>query len=567
MLKRFLTIFVVFIVIIFSFVICAKKEAGKLDILITQGKIVDGMGNPWFYGDLGIRGDTIVEIGDLSGKEATKTIDAKGMVVSPGFIDMHTHCDRGLGLPETNANLNYITQGVTTVVTGNCGGSVSLKVAETKAKWEEQGIGTNAVFLVGHGTIRRAVMGIEPRESTPEEIEKMKEILRQSMREGAWGMSTGLEYSPGIYSNTEEVIDLAKVVSEFDGVYITHKRSEREYVREAVEETIRIGEEGDLRADISHLKLCGKNYWGLMEDVVKMVNDARTRGIYVTADMYPYNTASSGPISSYIDFPEDMEPLTELREKMRDRNLSKEERGKFKDQYMEELEKALSDPSKRAQIKEATSFGLPLGLHNRQSAFARWGWDSFPVVVTKKNTHLLGKVISELAEEQNRDPFDIVEELFLEERDEIHLATGAMSEDDMKLAMKEDWLMFSSDGSALKYDPENPAHPRNYGSFPRVFRKYVREEGVLSMEDAVRRMTTLPASLLQMKDRGMLARGYKADIVIFDPDTIRDNATHADSHQYSTGIEYSIINGKIGIENGEYNGSLNGKLLLLTENK
>ena len=567
MFKRWLTIFGVLTILVFSCLVCAKKEAGKFDILITNGNIVDGTGSPGFSGDIGIIGDTIVEIGDLSGKAANKTIDAEGLAVTPGFIDMHTHCDGSLGRPNTKANLNYITQGVTTVVTGMCGGSVSLKVAETKAKWEEQGIGTNAVFFVGHGTIRREVMGMEPREATDEEIEKMTTIIRQSMEEGAWGLSTGLEYVPGRYAKTEEVIALAKVVGEFGGAYINHKRSEREYVREAVKETIRIGEEGGIAADVTHLKLCGKNYWGLMGDVLNLINDARNRGIKVAADMYPYNTASSGPITRYINFPEDMEPLAELRKKRNDRNLSKEDREMLKEQYMDELEKALSDPSKRAQIKEATSLGLPLGLHHRPSAFARWGWDSFPVVVTKKNTHLLGKVISELAEEQNRDPFDVVEDLFLQERDEIHLATGAMSEDDMKLAMKEDWLMFSSDGSGTVYDPQRPVHPRNYGSFPRVFRKYVREEGVMTMEDAVRRMTSLSASFLQIKDRGILTKGYKADVVIFDPETIRDNATHADSHQYSTGIEYVIVNGNVSIENGQYNDSLAGKLLLLTENK
>ncbi len=567
MFKRWLTILSALIVVVFSFALYSEREAEKFDILIENGKIVDGTGNPWFYGDIGITGDTIVAIGDLSGKDAAKTIDARGFVVSPGFIDMHTHCDRGLGRPDTNANLNYLTQGVTTVVTGNCGGSVSLKVAETKAQWEDQGIGTNAVFLVGHGTIRREVMEMEPREATDEEIKKMQAILRQTMEEGAWGMSTGLEYVPGLYANTEEIIALAKVVGEFGGIYSTHKRSEREHVREAVKETIRIGKEGSVRANISHLKLCGKNYWGLMKDVVKMVNDARAEGIYIVADMYPYDKASTGPLSGYINVPEDMEPLVELRKKMRNRELSDVEREKLREQYMDELAKALSDKSKRAQIKEPTVVGFP----NRPSGIARWGWDSHAIVHAKKNTHLIEKTISDLAEEQKRDPFDILVDLFIEEGDDMHLSTGTMSEDDMKHAMRQDWLMFSSDGSTSpikkKGEKPRPGHPRAYGSAPRVFRKYVREEKVLTLENAVRKLTSLPASFLQMKDKGLLLREYKADIVIFDPETIQDNATYSDPHKYSTGIEYVIVNGKMSIENAEYDGALNGKLLLLTENK
>ena len=565
MFKRCLTNLTVSIVIVFSCVVCAKKEAEKLDILITNGNIVDGTGSPGFSGDIGIIGDTIVEIGDLSGKAANKTIDAQGLAVSPGFIDMHTHCDGGfgggLGNPESKANLNYITQGVTTVVTGNCGGSVSLRVAETKSKWEKQGIGTNAVFQVGHGTIRKAVMGMEPREATDEEIAKMQAILRQAMEEGAWGVSTGLEYVPGLYANVEEIIALGKVVSEFGGIYSTHKRSEREYVREALKENFQVGKESGVRVNISHLKLCGKNYWGMMEVVAKLINDARAEGIYVVADMYPYNMAATTPIRSWFNFPENMEPLAELKIKMRDRSLPNGEREKFKEQYMEELEKALSDQAKRAQIKEATVVGLP----NRPSGVATWGWDSYAIVHAKKNTHLIGRVMSDLAEEQKRDPFDIVVDLFIEERDDVVLSGGALSEDDMKYAMRYDWLMFSSDGGALAYDPQNSVHPRNYGTFPRVFRKYVREEGVMSMEEAVRRMTSLPASLLQMKDRGQLVRGYKADIAIFDPETVRDNATYAEPHQYSTGIEYVIINGNISIENGKYNDSLAGELLLFNK--
>ncbi len=560
--KRHPILLVLVTMALFFCTLCSQKDSAKFDILIINGKVIDGTGNPWFYGDIGIKGNTIIEIGNLKGRNAIKTIDAQELVVSPGFIDMHTHCDRGLGSPESAANLNYVTQGVTTVVTGNCG-SGTFRISETKAKWENQGIGTNAVLLVGHGTIRSAAMGMDPRNPTPEELEKMKSILHQAMKEGAWGMSTGLEYVPGRYADTEELVEITKVINEFGGIYSTHKRTEQALVREAVKEVIQIATEADVRANISHLKICGKTHWGLMKDVVKLINDARAEGIYVVADMYPYDKASSGPLTNYIGIPENMEPLAEIKKKSREQNLSDAERKKLKAQFDDELIKALTDPSTREQIREATVVGSP----NHPSPVATWGWDSFTIVSAKKNTHLIGKILYDLASEQNRDAFDIVADLFIEERDNIHLSDGAMSEDEMKLAMRNDWLMFSSDGSAIAYNPEKPVHPRNYGSFPRVLRKYVREEGVLTLEESVRKMTSLPASLLQIRDRGLLIKGYKADLVIFDPATVQDNATHLDSHQFSTGIEFVIINGKISIENGRYNDSLNGKVLLLTENK
>lgn len=567
MFKRFLLIFSVLIVVVLSFAVCSKIGVGKYDILVKNGKIIDGTGNPWFHGDIGIKGDTIAEIGDLSGKTAVKTIDARGMTVSPGFIDMHTHCDDGLNRSASSANLNYLIQGTTTVVTGNCGGSVSLKVAETKKKWEDQGIGTNVVYLVGFGTIRRSVMGEEPRKAKPEEIEKMQAILRQSMKEGAWGMSTGLEYIPDRYADTEEVIELTKVVGEFGGIYTSHMRDESTRIIEAVEETIRIGEETGVPVNIAHFKVCGKDIWGLIKDAVKVVNDARARGIYITADQYPYvQSAPVGPIMSIPNVPEDMEPLAEIRKKMRDRNLPDSEREKLREQYVDELKKALSDKSKKEQIKKLTLEGLP----DDPSDIAMWGWHNYTILVAEKNTHLIGKNISDLAREQKRDAFDIVVNLIIDEPDMLY-SGGSMSEDDLQYALRQDWLMVSSDGGASpikkKTDKPRPGHPRAYGSQTKVLRKYVREEKILTLENAIRKMTSLPASFLQMKDRGMLSGGYKADIVIFDPETVRDNSTYADAHQYSSGVEYVIINGKISIENGEYNDALNGKVLLLTENK
>jgi len=570
MFKRWLIIFSAMAITMFSLAGC---KSGKFDILVKNGKIIDGTGNPWFYGDIGIIGDTIAEIGDLSERTAAKTIDAKGLAVSPGFIDVHTHCDGGLGRPDANANLNYLIQGTTTVVTGNCGDG-TFEIAKTKDRWEKQGIGTNAVHLVGFGTVRSSVMGVEPRDATSEELDKIKDIVRQAMMEGAWGMSTGLEYIPGRYAATEEIIEVTKVVGEFGGVYASHQRNEFDRVPESTQETVRIAEEAGVRANVSHFKVCRKDYWGNMKEAVKVINGARTRGIYVVADMYPYHYASGGRIlpiarnAGWAPFhlPNDMEPFAELRKKMRDRNLPDSEREKLKEQYVDELAKALADKSKREQIRKSVLEGEP----HRPSSVALAGWDSYLVTIAEKNTHLIGKILSDIAKEQKRDPFDLAADLVIDEPD-LYVACGVMSEDDMKYAMKEDWLMFSSDGDASpilkETDVPRIGHPRAFSSQARVLRKFVREENVLTLENAIKKMTSLPASFLQLKDRGLLIKGYKADIAIFDPETVRDNATDADARQYSTGTEYVIVNGKISIENGEYDGALNGKLLLLTENK
>jgi N-acyl-D-aspartate/D-glutamate deacylase len=566
MFKRCLIIFSVLIVIFFSFKGCSNQTQEKFDVLITNGKIADGSGESLFEGDIGIRGDTIVKIGNLSSNTADTIIDAQGLVVSPGFIDMHTHCDRGLGEPSSNVNLNYLTQGVTTVVTGNCGGSVSLKAAEEKAKWEEQGIGTNAVFLVGFGTIRKEVMGVEPREATDEEIAKMESIARQAMEDGAWGVSSGLDYIPDRYSRTEELVAVNKVVNEFGGVYSSHMRNENAQIVEAIKETIEISEESGVPANVAHFKLTGKKNWGLMKEAVKEINDARARGVKIFADQYPYNqSAPNGLISSFLRVPGDMEPIAEIRRKMRGPGLDDTEREKLREQYMEELKKALDDKTKREQIKKLTVEGLP----HAPSAVAMWGWHDNTVMISDKYPQFEGKNFIDIFEELGGDPFDIVVDFVLNDPNMLY-AGGAQSEEDVEHAMKQEWVMTSTDGGAspiLRGD-ETPrrGHPRTFGSFPRVFRKYVREENLLTLEDAVRKMTSLPASFLRMKDRGLLAEGYKADVVVFNPETIRDNATYADSRQYSSGVEYVMVNGKISIENGEFNDTLSGKLLLLKEN-
>ena len=571
--KRWLVIFSALAVLMLSFVVCQKKGAEDFDILITNGMIVDGSGNNAYEGDIGITGDTIAEIGDLTGKTAMKTIDAEGLVVSPGFIDIHTHCAERLGEVDSNVNLNYLIQGTTTVQTGP-DGEGTFKIAEIKAEWENQGIGTNVIPLVGFGVARKEVMGVEARKASPEEIEEMKGIIRQAMREGAWGMSIGLEYIPDRYATTEEIIAVTKVLGEFGGIYHTHQRNEFDGVLEATRETVRIGEETGVRVHTTHFKVCGKNNWGKLKDAAEAINEARNRGIQMTADIYPYEYPSGGPLISIsknagwscFRLPDDMEPFADLRKKMRDENLSNVETEELKKMYIAELAKALSDKSKRKQIKKSVLEGTP----HDPSPLAISGWDSYGIVTAKKNTHLIGKILSDLAAEQNRDAFDIVADLVIDEPD-IYTSCGVLSENDVRDVMKYDWLMFCSDGYAVpivkKTDTPVTAHPRAFGSQARVLRKYVREEKVLTLENAIRKITSLPANLLRMKDRGLLKKGYKADVAIFDPETIRDNATFDDARQYSTGTEYVIVNGKISIENVKYSGALNGKLLLSTENK
>ncbi len=561
--KKGLIVFVIAFTAVCIFVTGSNLQNGRFEILIKNGKIINGSGNPWFYGDVGIKDNTIVAIGDLRGKTAATIIDAKGLVVAPGFIDMHTHCDGGLGRSGANANLNYLIQGTTTVRTGACGSGTN-KIAQTKAAWEKQGIGTNAVLLVGNYPIRLQVMGDEQmRKPTQQEIRQMQELVRQAMREGAWGISTGLEYSGyNKVVTTEEVIAITRPVAEFGGVYTSHMRDEAALILDAIRETIRIGEETGVPVNCTHLKATGKYNWGLMKDAVKLINDARARGVMVTADQYPFLQGSPVQlITGLADIPADMEPFAKLRKKIRSREISDDERKQLRQQYVKELQKALKDPSKRNRIKRSTYEKRP----DNPSSVARWGWQDFRIKVSDKNAHLVDKMLVDIFKGQNRDGFDIVADLIIDEPD-ILFASGSQSADDMRYAMQQDWVMVSSDGGALPIvkDTDKPVrgHPRQFSSQAIVLRKYVREENLLTLENAVRKMTSLPAQFLKMKDRGLLLEGYKADVAIFNPETVRDNATYDNARQYATGVEYVIVNGKVSVDKGKFNGVLNGKVLL-----
>jgi len=527
------------------------------DLVIKNGRVIDGTGNPWFKADIAVKDGKVVEIGEIPQSKADEVIDATGQIVCPGFIDMHSHSDLFLLInPKAESK---IRQGVTTEVIGNCGASlfpilpgkveifmkrVGALAEEVTWDWhtldeyaeklENQGISVNVVPLVGHGTLRINVMEFENRAPTKNELDEMKALLEDSLKVGAFGMSTGLIYTPGSYANTEEIIELAKVASRYGGIYASHVRSESTWLLEAVREAIRIGKEADIPVEISHLKSAGRRNWGKVRDALRIIEAARDEGVEVTCDFYPYTAGSTGLAAC-------LPPWAH-------------EGG------LEEMLKRLNDPSARAKMKKDIERGLP-GWENLAGTA---GWDSIVVAYCEKNKEYEGLSIAEIAKMRGVDPFDAAFDLLLEEEGVVSIILHMICEDDMRYVMKHQLTMVGTDGSC--YAPYGPLargkpHPRNYGTFPRILGRYVRDEKVLSLQDAIRKMTSMPAQKLGLRDRGLIREGFWADIVIFDPHKVLDKATFKNPHQYPEGITYVIVNGKVAIEKGEHTGVLAGKVL------
>ena len=541
----------------------ASGQNSQYDILIKNGRVIDGTGNPWYYADVGVDGDRIAAIGDLSNATGRETIDATNLVVAPGFIDMHTHVDDGFGDPDRSAILNYLIQGVTTVRPG-ADGSGRYEILGLKSLWEDNGMGVNAVPFAGFAVIRREVLGDDQlRSPTKAELERMKALVRRAMEEGAWGMSAQLEYGGfNIHVTTEELIELSKVVGEFDGFYVAHIRDEAGQLVEAVHETIAISEGAGVPVNVTHLKATGRSNWGLMRDAVAEINKARARGVMITADQYPFlQGAPIDYITALIDVPPDMQPLYELARSIEERDIAVDDQTERRQQYVSALQDALRDPSMRSRLRESTYEKRA----DNPSSVARWGWQDFRIKVAVDNAAVLEKNIAELVDEQGIDGFDIVADLVLSEPD-ILFAAASQSPDDMRYAMKQPWVMISSDGGTFPAtdisDTPVRAHPRSFASQAIALRKFVREEGVLTLEDAVRKMTSLPAQLLELPDRGLLVRGYIADIAIFDADKVQDQATYDDARRYATGVQYVLVNGEISVAGGMFTGVRAGNVLL-----
>jgi len=520
----------------------------KYDILIENGRVIDGAGNPWFRADVGVVGDRIEAVGRLGGADAERRIDARGLIVAPGFIDIHSHSDYTVLIdPRVESK---VRQGVTTEVVGNCGSSAAPMNQEVRAyretymrallgeefefNWETMedylnlidagGASFNVVALVGQGTVRQNVMGHDDRPPTEQELEAMRRLVAEAMEDGAWGMSTGLIYPPSCYADTDEIVELAKVLADYGGVYFSHIRGEGETLLEAVREAIEIGERAGVPVEIAHFKASGKAHWGKTRESLRLVEEGRRRGVDVTFDQYPYIASSTG-LAAYLPHWVHEGGAEKLLERLR-------------------------DPETRRRIAEE-----PVTISR--------DWDAIMVVFAQNHPQYEGKTITEIAKLEGKEPLDAVFDLLLAEDAQVSIVAFGMSEDDVRRVMRSPYGMVGSDGRAVAPRGvlgKGKPHPRYYGTFPRVLGHYVRE-GVISLQEAVRKMTSMPAQRLGLRDRGLLREGFKADITIFDPDRVKDEATFTDPHRFASGIPYVIVNGTIVIDGSEHTGALPGKAL------
>ncbi len=484
------------------------------DLVISNARIVDGSGNPWFRADVGIKDGRITRIGRIRPAKAEKTIDAKGQIVAPGFIDVHTHVESIYSLPAAE---NFVRMGVTTLVTGNCGSSTT-DVGQFLERIKEKPLAVNLATLIAHGSVRRQAMGSDDRAPTPDETKKMEALVEQGMKDGAVGLSTGLIYVPGTYAKTDEITNLARVVARYGGLYATHMRNEGEKVGDAIRESIQIGEQAGLPVEISHFKISSKKMWGQTPMTIGLVRDARARGLMVTVDQYVY-TASSTSLDSRMP--------SWLRA------------GGF-----EEGKKRLADKATRERVVKEMKEGL------KRSGFKDYSYAR--VASYQPDRSFNGKSIAEITK-QVRGKNDVGNQI--EQIVTMYEAGGAgmvyhgMSEDDVQRIMREPFTMIASDSGVREVDESVP-HPRGYGNNARVLGRYVRELHLLSLEDAIRKMTSLPAQTFGFRDRGMVREGFAADLVIFDEKTVGDRATFEKPHQYPVGLTYVVVNGEVVFGDG-----------------
>jgi N-acyl-D-amino-acid deacylase len=503
----------------------AAANAPAFDLVITNGRIVDGAGNPWYRADIGIKDGRIARIGRIAPAEARAMLDARNQIVAPGFIDVHTHAENIYRQPAAE---NFLRMGVTTLVTGNCGSSAT-DIGEFLGRIREQPLAVNLATLIAHGDVRRKVLGLEARAPSAEELGQMESLVEQGMRDGALGLSTGLIYVPGTYAKTDEVTALARVAARHGGLYATHMRNEGERVMEAIRESIEIGERAGLPVEISHFKISNKKMWGQTHATLGLVREARGRGLQVTLDQYAY-TASSTSLDSRL-------PSWAL------------EGGRAAGRAR------LADPAMRARVVSELKDSL------KRSGFKDF---SYAMVANyEKNPAFNGKSIAAVTKEA-RGRADVAAQI--EQMLEMYAEGGAamiyhsMGEPDVQAIMREPFTMIASDSGVRRFG-EGAPHPRGYGNNARVLARYVRELRLLTLEDAIRKMSSLPAQTFRLRDRGLLREGFAADLVIFDEATINDRSTFETPHQYPTGISYVFVNGQAAVTEGAPTAARSGMAL------
>lgn len=526
-----------------------------LDVLIQGGTVIDGTGDPGVAADVAIAGDRIEAIQPGLVAEADRTIDATGLCVAPGFIDPHTHSDVPLLVnPEAHSK---VRQGVTTEVVGNCGSSPAPLVDQTleeaskrcallglEVTWRsfgeyverlgQPGTSVNVVPLVGHNTVRGAVLGFDDVQPTPEQLSEMEELVARAMEEGARGISTGLYYPPGYYANTDEVVALSRVASARGGVYASHIRSESDGLIEAVRETIEIGERAGIRVEIAHLKASGYRNWDKTDELVETLEAGAARSVAVGCDQYPY-AASSTWLAAMLPY------------------WAQEGSGL-------QIAERLADPATRQRLRE--DFAAHRGEWDDRSGVR--DWSDIYISDCAARPELLGLTVAQVAETEAKDPFDAAMDLLVTAEAQVSCVWFSQSEEVVRRLMVHPLVVVGSDGSS--YAPDGPLgqrqpHPRSYGTFVRVLGKYAREEKVFSLEEGVRKMTSETAGRFGLTDRGVLRPGARADIAIFAPEAIGDAATFERPHQFATGVPYVLVNGTVVIDGGEHTGALPGQVL------
>ncbi len=529
----------------------------EYDLLIVHGQILDGSGSPWFEGSVAVKDGRIADVGRLPGASAKRVIDAAGMAVAPGFIDLHSHSDFTL-LVDGKAQ-SKILQGVTTEILGESDSAGPVqgpavadfdrslqKLGLTRdwttlgqyfARLKRQGISVNIASYVGSGQVWQCVLGNVNRRPTPQEMDKMKALVDQAMRDGALGLASGLIYAPNLFATTDELAALAKVAAQYGGIYTSHIRGEGAAEPAALSEAIEIGRKGGLPVHILHFKMDGQANWGHMAEQVRIIQAARDRGIDITANQYPYVAAMTG-------LEQCLPP-------------------KFLEGTPQHRAELLKDLKVRAEIRRDIASGLPGWEDNEVKSVGGWHGVMVAAVQKPENKPYEGKRLDEVGRLMGKDPLDALCDLLISEGGSAEAIYFSMSEPDVELAMKQPWVGIGSDGEAV-----NPAmkfaghpHPRFYGTFPRVLAVYVRERHVLTLPDAIRKMTALPAQITGLTDRGLLRPGMAADITIFDPKTVADRATFENPLQYPVGIPYVIVNGTVVIDHGEHTGAKPGKVL------